>query len=104
MGADPVGLPNQEINIINTDKNTCTMAIYNFALGAKPEDVIGDIIIDNVSIKTENESLVYIGSKDGLKLNMGGTEIENTRGQVIVPKFLYEIFDNLLTIYFQGKN
>lgn len=71
---EPFELPDQTVYIdMNEDGTSCTFGLYNFAMA--PEAVLGDIIVENVAVTTENNVKSYAGSKKDIELNLNGNSI-----------------------------
>ena len=62
------------VEITNNGDGTCTFALPNFSLdlGAGEPTLLGDIIVENVTMTTDdNGTTTYAGSVDGLQLAQG---------------------------------
>lgn len=66
---DPEVIDNQNLNIISTEENKCTIAIYNLVFGGGS---LGDIVVPNVAVTEANGTKSYDGEGD-VKL-LGGIE------------------------------
>ena len=66
---EPLELPDQTVYIdMNEDGTSCTFGLYNFAMG--PDAVLGDIIVENVAVTTEDNVKSYAGSKKDILLHL----------------------------------
>lgn len=66
---EPLELPDQTVYIdMNEDGTSCTFGLYNFAMG--PEAVLGDIVVENVVVTTEDNVKSYAGSKKDILLHL----------------------------------
>ena len=71
-------LANQEVHIISTGTNVCTVALYDFYLSEDKTDEtakIGDIVVPNVTITREGAKSTYTGEVKGMQLTMAGMDI-----------------------------
>ena len=67
------------VQITATDEGTCTFMLPDFEValtpGAQPMP-LGDIVVENVSMTTENGTTSYAGSVEDLVLSMDGSMLE----------------------------
>lgn len=66
------------VQITATDEGTCTFMLPNFELALAPGSPampLGDIVVENVSMTTENGATSYAGSVEDLVLSMMDTDI-----------------------------
>lgn len=70
---DPFSMEDQSVYIDVKEDGTCTFGLYQFAMG--PGMVLGDIVVENVAIVSDETGTTYNGEKKDIVLFLNGSAI-----------------------------
>lgn len=70
---EPFSMEDQSVYIDVKDDGTCTFGLYQFAMG--PGMVLGDIVVENVAIASDETGTTYNGEKKDIVLFLEGSPI-----------------------------
>ena len=70
---DPFPMEDQSVYIEVEEDGTCTFGLYQFAMG--PGMVLGDIVVENVAIASNETGTTYNGEKKDIVLFLNGSAI-----------------------------
>lgn len=70
---DPFSMEDQSVYIDVKEDGTCTFGLYQFAMG--PGMVLGDIVVENVAIASDETGTTYNGEKKDIVLFLNGSAI-----------------------------
>lgn len=70
---DPFSMEDQSVYIDVKEDGTCTFGLYQFAMG--PGMVLGDIVVENVAIASNETGTTYNGEKKDIVLFLNGSAI-----------------------------
>lgn len=70
---EPFSMEDQSVYIDVKEDGTCTFGLYQFAMG--PGMVLGDIVVENVAIASDETGTTYNGEKKDIVLFLNGSAI-----------------------------